>query len=609
MEKQKYKYDAFISYRHTELDKYIAEKIHKYLEEFKLPKNLINKNGIKKIRIERVFRDKEELTISNNLEDPIIMALKDSEFLIVICSPRIKESIWCRKEIEKFIEFHGRNKVLTVLIEGEPEESFPEELLFEDEISIENGIESIHRKEVEPLAADIRGKSKKQMCKLLKAELLRVIAPMFGIEYDDLRQRHRERKKKKMFTAIILAATIGIAIGFAGIASTSVINNQKEQIESQNKKSLYSQAENLANEALQYFEQDRIDDALKSAYYSVTEYDGIKMPYTANGEYALTQALRLYDVGGIYKANKQFVSTATIENIELSSSKKYVMSYDNATGLNMWDVTSGNILMQIEDVYADDVLNVWAEFAGDSKIVYLDNSGKVRVVDFVEKKEMFTIDVGDYVLSVKGDEAGKNIVVSWEDKIEVYDATNGEIIHQVQINSESILDSEVVCFDGKLFYLEEEESKSTIKIADINSKDLYEFVGNFNRIVEVKRTDEQIYVLAENLDISLEGIYSTIIAIDNECNLEWQSEFEDTSFIEIDILEGEGEQVAFAVSDSKIVGFDSKTGGEIFEERISEGIRDIAVGSEGIIQIITSEGRIMAYYPFFRRNVWYGLLI
>ncbi len=29
---KKYKYDAFISYRHVELDKYIAEKIHKYLE-------------------------------------------------------------------------------------------------------------------------------------------------------------------------------------------------------------------------------------------------------------------------------------------------------------------------------------------------------------------------------------------------------------------------------------------------------------------------------------------------------------------------------------------------------------------------------------------------
>lgn len=335
MEKQKSKYDAFISYRHTELDRYVAEKIHKYLEEFKLPKNLINKNGIKKTRIERVFRDKEELTISNNLEDPIIQALKDSEFLIVVCSPRIIESIWCRKEIEKFIEFHGRNKVLTVLIEGELEESFPEELLFEDEIVVENGIENIHRKAVEPLAADIRGKSKSQMCKLLKSELLRLIAPMFGLEYDDLRQRHRERRMEKNLTATISVATLGIAIGVAGILSALVINNQKKQIQIQNEKLLYNQTGNLANEALQYFEQDRIDDALKSAYYSVTEYEGIKMPYTAKGEYALTQALRIYDVGGIYKANKQFVSSAKIENMKLSPSKKYVMIYDRTTGVSL----------------------------------------------------------------------------------------------------------------------------------------------------------------------------------------------------------------------------------------------------------------------------------
>ena len=75
---KKYKYDAFISYRHTELDKYIAEKIHKYLEEFKLPNNVKNREKLKKTRIERVFRDKEELTITNNLEDPIIQALKES---------------------------------------------------------------------------------------------------------------------------------------------------------------------------------------------------------------------------------------------------------------------------------------------------------------------------------------------------------------------------------------------------------------------------------------------------------------------------------------------------------------------------------------------------
>ena len=39
------KYDAFISYRYTELDKFVAEKIHKYLESFKLPKNIRNFKG------------------------------------------------------------------------------------------------------------------------------------------------------------------------------------------------------------------------------------------------------------------------------------------------------------------------------------------------------------------------------------------------------------------------------------------------------------------------------------------------------------------------------------------------------------------------------------
>ena len=101
---RRYKYDAFISYRHTELDKFVAEKIHKYLESFKLPKNIRNKQGLRRTKIERVFRDKEELTITNNLEDPIVQALRDSEYLIVICSPRTKESVWCCKEIEKFLD-------------------------------------------------------------------------------------------------------------------------------------------------------------------------------------------------------------------------------------------------------------------------------------------------------------------------------------------------------------------------------------------------------------------------------------------------------------------------------------------------------------------------
>ena len=42
MEKKWY-YDAFISYRHTELDSFVAKNLHKQLESFKLPKNVARK--------------------------------------------------------------------------------------------------------------------------------------------------------------------------------------------------------------------------------------------------------------------------------------------------------------------------------------------------------------------------------------------------------------------------------------------------------------------------------------------------------------------------------------------------------------------------------------
>ena len=96
------RYAAFISYRHTDLDMFVASELHKYLETYKPPKAAL-KNSTRG-RIQRVFRDQEELPLVSNLEDPIIEALRESEYLIVICSPRIKESAWCKKEIETFIQ-------------------------------------------------------------------------------------------------------------------------------------------------------------------------------------------------------------------------------------------------------------------------------------------------------------------------------------------------------------------------------------------------------------------------------------------------------------------------------------------------------------------------
>ena len=163
-ERNDFHYDAFISYRHNEFDSFVAENLHKKLENFKLPKSVLPKVENGKKKIERVFRDVDELPLTDNLSDPISKALLNSDYLITICTPRYPESRWCMKEIEVFLQTHPRDHILVVLAEDEPVNSFPEILCYEDiKTTNENGETVITRRELEPLAADTRGSNKKEV--------------------------------------------------------------------------------------------------------------------------------------------------------------------------------------------------------------------------------------------------------------------------------------------------------------------------------------------------------------------------------------------------------------------------------------------------------------
>ena len=210
------RYDAFISYRHAPLDMEIAKKVHTGLETYRIPGAVQKKTGKKKMG--RVFRDQEELPIGSDLDDNISGALRESQYLIVICSPRTPESYWVCKEIETFIEMHDRNHILAVLIEGEPDESFPSLLLTD-----ENG------EPVEPLAADVRGATKRERNAKFRTEILRLVAPVIGCTYDDLKQRHRERVIKRTISIMSSAAAVIAAAGTAfGIYNANVATRMKQ---------------------------------------------------------------------------------------------------------------------------------------------------------------------------------------------------------------------------------------------------------------------------------------------------------------------------------------------------------------------------------------------
>ena len=146
------KYAAFISYRHGGIDEKVAIQIHKEMERYRLPGKIAKAKGTKSLG--KIFRDAEELRAASNLSEIIREAIRESEWLIVLCTKRYKESVWCMEEIEYFIELRGRDRVIVVLIEGEPNESFPKILT-----EIEQNGEIVH---IEPLAVNIRADSEKR---------------------------------------------------------------------------------------------------------------------------------------------------------------------------------------------------------------------------------------------------------------------------------------------------------------------------------------------------------------------------------------------------------------------------------------------------------------
>lgn len=252
-EERRYKYDAFISYRHIKPDMIIAEKLHKAIETFKVPRAL-RADG--KAHDYRVFRDRDELA-TRDLSDSLDEALEDSEFLIVICSKRTPESYWCTREAELFKKTHPHENIIPILIEGEPSDSFSEPLQNLEGTRVnEDGSEEIVSLEL--LAADLRpdavkapefpgyaeleAKASPELEKLAdrsvdilkKSEIYRIMATMLGVSYGDLKQRHRERRMRIMIAvgAIIIASLLvfGTFMTRMFIRATNAEQSANEQI-------------------------------------------------------------------------------------------------------------------------------------------------------------------------------------------------------------------------------------------------------------------------------------------------------------------------------------------------------------------------------------------
>lgn len=324
-----YKYDAFISYRHAEKDTLIAAEIQKSLERFRIPKAIQKQTG--KERFNRIFRDVEELPISSNLTEELTEALRLSQYLIVICSYKTSESDWVKREIDTFLELHDYNKqlILTVLVEGEPDEVIPE-ILRHDNIThyLADGTFYCRDEVVEPLAANYR----MPIAKARKTELPRLAASMLGCNYDDIIRRRKTFRRRRLLieTALISVAAIGL-LSYIGWTLVKIQDNLRKAQMNQSRY-LSTQSQKLLDEG------DRIG-ALQLALSALENTDGSSRPVTSEAVYALTNALGAYQTWGSSVSSPvwRYEVSSKIVRYECDDSSKHVAVLESSGVLHIWD--------------------------------------------------------------------------------------------------------------------------------------------------------------------------------------------------------------------------------------------------------------------------------
>ena len=222
-------HDVFISYRSSRSpDREIAEQLQKTLEAYPVPLSL-RKSLARPARFAwlpsrlRVFRDSSDLSATPDLWHAIRSELLRSRWLVVVCSPGTSQSPWIAKEIDTFLETNGRERVIAVLVEGEPDDSIPAQLRCETiEVAQGDSSSTSLTRPVAPRASDLRARDVHSAVALLKGwrtprtrqKRFDVLAPILGLSSrEDLVQRHRARARQRLgfaVSGVILIAVVGV---------------------------------------------------------------------------------------------------------------------------------------------------------------------------------------------------------------------------------------------------------------------------------------------------------------------------------------------------------------------------------------------------------------
>ena len=509
-------YNAFISYRHSEKDSAVAAEVQHQLEHFHIPRAIRKSTGVSKIS--RLFRDKEELPITSDLNHDIGYALEHSDFLIVICSESTSESLWVPREIETFLKYHTKKRVLTVLADGEPVDVIPDMLLHEEvEQTDENGQVHTVSVPIEPLSCDYRMPLKKAR----KEELPRLAASLLGCSYDELVLRQRQYRIHRIMTVFAAALT-------ASVVAASYLLWSGIQIRSNYQKSLENQSRYLANESLKELEDtDRIS-ATQLALAALPSKDN-RRPVIPEAEYALGCAIDAYQApdSSYITSTWKFNASGRINEFFTSEDGSVLFAFDNANTVWAWTIESHKQLFT-RSFAAEEVIDILN--AGSHRLVIVTDQ-EILCYDTSSWKILwsaqndFSISPSDHIAASSDDSGLLAVADVATDCIHLYDISSGKKLPDAVPDADGDLSPISIFFygDGTMLAAECYDEKQNVRIALYNTKteSFALLPDKYTSIVGHLETDDgKMYVadmLGKGIGTSSYGYYDAEFLYDSTC--------------------------------------------------------------------------------------------
>ncbi len=438
MENTRFKYKAFVSYRHKDLDRKWAKWLINKIESYRTPQKLVDKGVLRKTG--KLFRDDDEIPASSDLGDQLNLALRESEYLIVVCSPDTPSSKWVAEEIKTFHELGRADKIIPLLIEGEPCDSFPELLRRSENRKTESdGSTSITYTEVEPLAADIRPRTDESHADTKQRALFRLLAVLLKCGYDDLKNRELERKRKQRFIWSFFSVCLIVILSALSIYSWQQAKiakaNEATAIKEKNR-ALKSQSEFLISAAQQENRKGNYDTAL---LLGLNAFPGIY-----GGERPTPDTIAPIATA-VYEARRKTIypHTSQLEKARISPDGRYILTIPSDNKLYVWEKQSGKLIYTFRH---DRWMNN-ARFSHDSQLIAaIDNGQNLMVWSLLDGKLRYSKRIGKSQFDLQFSKDNSSIYVGANNQLVRVDALTGRVLTRLPlgkaINKMSIHPSE-----------------------------------------------------------------------------------------------------------------------------------------------------------------------